>query len=312
MVKKIFLFICLFFAGAIAQNVNVTVKTDSTRYVIGDKINLVFEIIHPQAAKIIFPDIQDSIKPLEQLYADTPRTYSRPDGLVRDVYQFQVAGYDSINKFSKSFAIPFSIAGDSVARIAQSNVLELTIARVSVDTTVEIKELKGPVTEEDNRPFYKKYWWVILIFFILLAVIAVFVYVKYFRKEKPVFLPKVSLTPEQEALQRLRLLEEKQLWQTGEFKEYHSEITEIIREFFEKQFSFNALKLTTTETVEELRKRSNSSTIAPMTEEFLSLADMVKFAKHIPPFETNERMINLASQIVTSSSPVNKQEGMPR
>ncbi len=312
MVKNIIIIIGLFFSAAIAQDVKVTVKTDTSSYLIGDKINLVFEIIHPQATKIIFPDIQDSIKPLEQLYADTPRTYSRPDGLVRDVYLFHVAAYDSIKKYSKSFNIPYSIPGDSIARLAQSNVLELSITRVTVDTTIEIRDLKGPLTEEDNRPFYKKYWWVLLILFLLLITAGAFIYLKYFRKEKPVIEYKVQLTPEQLALQRLKLLEQKQLWQNGEFKEYHSEITEIIREFFENRFSFNALKLTTNETVEELRKRSKSSTIAQMTEEFLSLADMVKFAKHIPPFETNERMINLASQIITSSTPVTRQEGASR
>ena len=52
---------------------------------------------------------------------------------------------------------------------------------------------------------------------------------------------KVIIPPHREALTALRLLEEKKLWQQGLVKQYYSDLTEIIRYFFERRCSIIAL-----------------------------------------------------------------------
>ncbi|MCX7611352.1 MAG: hypothetical protein N2043_07190, partial [Ignavibacterium sp.] len=99
-------------------------------------------------------------------------------------------------------------------------------------------------------------------------------------------------------------LEKERLWQSGKVKEYHSRITEIIREYFEKRFSFPALELTSSEQIQLLEKIPEAENIIKTAEEFLTNADLVKFAKFNPVPDLNSIMMNLARDIVNSTIPL--------
>ncbi len=302
MVKKFLVFIFMFTVHLCSQDVKVTAGIDTGKFVIGDPVKLRFEVIHIQTAHIMFPDLQDTLKPFEVLSSDSVKTFAQQDGKVKEVYAFTISAYDSVNGFSKSFAIPYAVAGDTSVRYALSNAISLSVARVKVDTTAEIKDVKDPMAEKNQGSFVRRnWWWLLIVVVVVLAAVGFFIYWKYYRKPGEKKAPEIILTLEQLTLKKLKELEEKQLWQKSQIKEYHSEITEIIREFFEKRYGFNSLKLTTSETLNELEKRASSPVVADLTREFLSLADMVKFAKYIPPFETNERMHEVAYKIVEQS-----------
>ena len=313
MVKKFLVFLLLFTVHLWSQDVKVSAGADTGKFIIGDPIRLRFEVIHIQTAHIMFPDLADTLKPFEILSADSVKTFAQQDGKVKELYSFTIAAYDSVNNFSKSFAIPYVIAGDTAARYALSNAVSLAVARVKVDTTAEIKDVKDPLAEKNQASFVKRnWWWMLIIVAVILAVAGFFIYREKFRKPGVKKEPVIILTLEQLTLKKLKELEDKQLWQKSQIKEYHSEITEIIREFFEKRYGFNSLKLTTTETVNQLEKRATKPVIADLAQEFLSLADMVKFAKYIPPFETNERMHSVAYQIVEQSKQENNAAGLSK
>lgn len=303
MVKKL-LFICLFFtAYSLAQEVKIIASTDSTHYLIGDQIKVRFQIYHGQTTRIEMPDLQDSLKPFEVLAADSIKVYAQPDGRVKEAFGLTIAAYDSVGSFSKSFTLLYAIAGDTAVHTAVSNSILISVARIKVDTLAEIKDVKGPLSEPEP-PWWMRYWWVLVIIAILLMIASATFIIYMYRKLRPEkVIPEAILTDEQRAVKKLKELEEKQLWQKSQIKEYHSEITEIIREYFEKRYKIIALKLTTTETVEALRQQTAPDAVVVLTAEFLTLADMVKFAKHVPPFETNERMLEIAYLIVEKSTP---------
>ena len=70
------------------------------------------------------------------------------------------------------------------------------------------------------------------------------------------------------------------MWQKGFVKDYHSKITDIIREYFEKQFGLPALERTTTESLKLLSKHPQGVKVFRYTSKFLNNADLVKFAKY--------------------------------
>ena len=129
---------------------------------------------------------------------------------------------------------------------------------------------------------------------------AYYVYKRY-QKRKAEYVPEkivIKVPPHVTALNSLRTLREKQLWQKGMIKEYHSEITEIIRRYFEERFNLPALEMTSGEAVDELRKRIGTEAIIEDTTNFLSNADLVKFAKYKPLASVNEEMMKQAEDIV--------------
>jgi hypothetical protein len=302
MVKKILL-LCLFFtAQFFAQDLKVKVTTDSTHYLIGDPIRLRFELIHGQKTRIAEPALEDSLKPFEIIGSDSVKTFAQQDGSVKEVFGLTIAAYDSVSSFSKAFTFLYTVAGDTTILQATSNAILLSVARIQVDTLAEIKDVKGPMGEQ-GPPWWKRLWWIwIVLGLMLVAGILAVLYYLYGKKLPAKLAPQPVLTDEEVALKKLKELQEKQLWQKNQLKEYHSEITEIIREYFEKRYGIIALKLTTSETVSALRDKQALAPVISLTEEFLTLADMVKFAKHVPPVETNEQMLNAAYNIVEQST----------
>jgi hypothetical protein len=101
----------------------------------------------------------------------------------------------------------------------------------------------------------------------------------------------------------LNHLEEEQLWQKGKVKEYHSNITGIIRGYFEERFNLPALELTTSEQMQQLRNVKAAEIILDETDKFLTNADLVKFAKFNPLPTVNDEMMKQAKNIVTKTIP---------
>ncbi|MBL4702545.1 MAG: hypothetical protein JKX85_14950, partial [Phycisphaeraceae bacterium] len=105
------------------------------------------------------------------------------------------------------------------------------VATVKVDTLKQkmfpIKSIKKePKTFDDYRHLL---WWLIPIL-ILLAIILYFI----LRKKEKIEKPTINIAPIQEALQRLKGLDEKQLLQQNKIKIYYSELTDIVRTYIEK------------------------------------------------------------------------------
>jgi hypothetical protein len=140
--------------------------------------------------------------------------------------------------------------------------------------------------------------WILIALIIIGA--AVWLYLWYRKKKgsKIIETPKIILPAHVEALAALDALDKKQLWQQGMVKEYHSEITEIIRAYFERKFDLRALELTTTEVNLQLKEKSGAANIINITNDFLNNADLVKFAKFKPENSVNVEMMKQATEIV--------------
>jgi hypothetical protein len=91
------------------------------------------------------------------------------------------------------------------------------------------------------------------------------------------------------AIEELGALKAKKLWQAGHVKEYYSELTGILRRYFENRYTMPALEETTDEIMEGLRKLRPGAELLHNTETVLRLADLVKFAKHTPSMSDHEQ-----------------------
>ena len=158
---------------------------------------------------------------------------------------------------------------------------------------------------DDFKPYII---WVILI----LILIAVFVYYFVYRK-KPITNqeePIVQIPPYDEAIEKLQKLDNKLLWQNNQIKKYYSELTEIIRDFIEKELKIPALEITTQELIEALSNLDNSKTLQIDKEttrklnSLLSEADLVKFAKSTPLSHEIEDDRKDAENILNDLKPV--------
>ncbi|GAB6281406.1 MAG: hypothetical protein STSR0008_01450 [Ignavibacterium sp.] len=292
------LFIVFSFLG-FAQEIDVMVSTDSSRYLVGDYIHYNIKIKHKPNVEIYFPSITDSIKQLEFVRKDTTLSIKEKNYLITD-YKFIFIGFDSNNVVIPSITIPYKFKNDTTIRFARTDSLQILVSTVSVDTSKDIKDIKKPI----KIPFDWKnlLMWIVVI--ILVLVLVYFIYKKFIKGKKKITKEEIVIKlPHERALESLEELEKKQLYQKGLIKEYHTEITEIIRKYFEERFDFPAMELTTTEAINFLVKIPKANEIVNLTNEFLNNADMVKFAKFVPMNNINEEMMKQARMIIDKTIP---------
>lgn len=155
--------------------------------------------------------------------------------------------------------------------------------------------------------FIKKYWWVLLI--LLAAAIVTIYYFKYYIKgEVPSFIKiKPEAPPHIIALKKLEEIKKEKIWSKGYFKEYHVNLTNVVREYLDKRFGVNAMEMTSSEIIDALEKHVDEAELGKLKQIFL-LADAVKFAKAVPVQNENDLSLSNAFSFVKETKEVEEPE----
>lgn len=294
---KIQLVYILFLIGFIsfAQENPVATVIDTAAIRIGEQIH--YKISVNKAGTVIFPKFQpDSLGKVELVE-------SFPVDTLKDTYEkkYVLTSFDS-----GQYIIPKQqVLINNKSFLTDS--LMVSVATVKVDTLKQqmfpIKAIKSePKTFDDYKPML---WWILLI----LAIIATALYFIFRKKEKKE-VPTILVAPIQEALQRLKELDEKQLLQQNKIKTYYTELTDIVRTYIEKDIYIPALESTTNELIDTINDFNESSKLGISKEtiqelkEVLESADMVKFAKSKPIVEEIKAHRNLSERILQNLKPV--------
>lgn len=200
--------------------------------------------------------------------------------------------------------------GEHWLHIGDDSIL-LTVRDVAeVDTTTDqIRDIAD--IEAVPLRFWDVARWVVLVLLILLVVAAVWYVVRRIRQRKPIIqLPKAPPLPAHEvALNALETLRRKQLWQQGAIKEYHTELTDIVRQYLEARCEITSTEMTSDQTLEafvawwQRNRGTDDRQPEQLLEDMLRTADMVKFAKSEPlPYE-HDRSMTQAVELVQTLTP---------
>lgn len=296
----LFTFIAAYSTALDAQNISVSASTDSTEYIVGDYIKYNLELSYSKNIKVFFPSVKDSIKNLEFIQELNPIKEEKDNKIIeKHIYIF--SRYDSAVVTIPSYKIYYQEGNDTNKQFIAVNPLTITVKTLPVEPQKDIRDVKEPVKVPLNLLLVA----LLILVLILILVSAYFIY-KYIKKKKESkieLVPEKKIPPHEIALNSLRELEEKKLWQQGLIKEYHSEITEIIRRYFEDRFNFRALEMTSSEILACLSYLEEGKSIVDLANEFFNNADMVKFAKFQPMPIINEEMMKQAYKIVNDTIP---------
>lgn len=299
-VMKYFFLLLLLSINLSAQSISVLASIDSSDYLVGDYINYTLEIRAESNIELTTPIIRDSLKKVEIIKEMSP-LFKDEETIKVSTFGYIISYYDSASITIPPIAVRYKIQGVNEEKIALSNPVTFTVHTMQVEQQADIKDVKEPLTIPLDWKF------ILLIVLIALIVIAAayYMYRRYKKKkaEQPVKKKIIKIPAHVRALTALDNLENEKLWQKGMVKEYHSNITGIIRGYFEERFNLPALELTTSEQMQQLKRVSSAENILSMTNEFLNNADLVKFAKFIPLPSVNEAMMKQAKEIVNNTIP---------
>jgi hypothetical protein len=170
-------------------------------------------------------------------------------------------------------------------------VLNIPITSTDPNDLADIK----PIWREPAR--WTDYWWLIALLTIpLLGGLIWWAVLRYFNHKKLSHRLKASgMTAREWALRELDILAEKRLWQNGDVKAYHTELTQILRLFVQHEWNIPARYKTSTEIVQQFRQRQllPEAQIVPL-EAILNQADLVKFARNRPQATYHEQAMEVA------------------
>ncbi|AUC16246.1 hypothetical protein BTO06_14225 [Tenacibaculum sp. SZ-18] len=292
--KKILLYIALFCSSwMVAQTSPVEAIVDTTNIRIGEQFE--YKISVEGTENVIIPKLE--LKGLEVV--DSLRLDTLKNKLIQ---KYILTGFDS-----GAFYIPKQqIFIRNQAHFTDS--LLINVATVKVDTTqikmFEIKGIKGEPYQFDD--YKNTLYWILGILFVVTTVL----YFALKRSDNEEIKTREQLlNPYQEAVRNLKLLEEKLLWQNNKVKQYYSELTDIVRNFIERELNVPALETTTRGLIETLSDFTETKSILTDKETITSLnkllqqADLVKFAKSKPLAHEIEADRNIAKHIVDNIKP---------
>jgi hypothetical protein len=298
-IRIVFILTFIFSSFAFAQSIDVKLSADKSVYLIGDYIKITFEINYDKNSEIKLPSVKDSIKQLEYIKTNVPEKKEEKNRIhFRQTFTFSKYEPDTID--ISGLYVLFKNRKAAEYKELKANSIRLIVKSYPVDNSKEIADIKKPVTIPFN--------WALLILILILASVLSFVIIYFWKKYKSqhqaaVQTKIIKLPNYQIALNSLAELEEKKLWQKGKIKEYHSEITEIIRTYFENEFNFKALEMTSFEIIQQLKSLDKAENIIDLVNEFFANADLVKFAKFQPMPSINEMMMKQAVEVVNQTKP---------
>lgn len=174
----------------------------------------------------------------------------------------------------------------------------LYVNTIPVDTaTFKMYDIKPqetyPVTFKEVLP------WILLGIGIAVLIWAIIRYFEMRRKNKDFFGRSLESDPPHiVALKKLEKIRTEKLWQNGKEKLFYTGITDTVREYIEKRYSVRAMEQTSTEIMESLKDKKIEEKVLSDLGTMFSTSDLVKFAKHTPGAEENEKAIPAAVNFV--------------
>lgn len=281
----------------------VSAAIDSTTLFIGDQTDLHLRATCEKSEEVQFPTLTEELIPgieiVDQTIIDTT---TLNDGRV------QYNQYLTLTSFQDSLfyinPLPFVSNGDTI----WSESMTLNVVQpFEIDSTdIAITDIKG---------IYKApiWWWGILRWVLLaLAIAGVgiggYYLITFIRKQysndSEELTPTAPLRPADEvALEKLDAIREEKIWQTGQVKEYHTQLTDVIREYIARRFDVSSVEQTSDETLTAMRPLLNDKReLYDQLRKMLQLADLVKFAKWTATPDENEMSLRSAYTFVKETS----------
>ena len=291
----IFLLLLVISGHINAQQLKATASLDSTNILIGDQVKLTLEIEYPYNIKVKFPQVPDTIQSLIEVLGRSPvDTINTESEILQKLIQtITITSFDS-----GSYQIPpfwFTFEMNELTDSIPSNSIELNVFTFEIDTTMGPTDIKmpygAPVILKEVIPY-------ILGIILIAAILFLVLYsIKRRKNNQPIFIkPQKPKEPAHIiALRELERIKDEKLWQKNKTKQYHSEVTEALRNYIEDRFQIPAMEQTTDEIIQsfEYQKDLLSEKSLSNLSQILSLADLVKFAKYTPlPDDDNLTLIN--------------------
>ena len=281
----------------------VSAAIDSTTLFIGDQTDLHLRATCEAGQQVQLPVLEEQlISGIEIVDKTIIDTTALNDGRVQyDQYLTLTSFEDSLFYIAP---LPFVSEGDTIW--SESLMLNVVQPFEMDSTDMAITDIKGIY----RAPIW---WWGILRWVLLALAIAgvgvggyyLITYLKgrSRKNEEEIAITEPLRPAEEVALEKLDIIREQKLWQTGQVKEYHTQLTDVVREYIARRFEVSSVEQTSDETLRAMKPLlHDKKELYEQLRKMLSLADLVKFAKWTATPDENELSLRNAYAFVKETT----------
>ncbi len=288
-----------------SQRFSIRAHLDTNKIKLGEQTYLHLQVIQAKDSRILFPAIADTLTKNVEVARQSPI-----DTVFGTGKNIKVRQKLLITSFEKGVQIipplKFLLQNGNRIDTLKSNALHLQVISYEIpDTAKTINDINPPINTPFNlKEFLQRFYPYIIVgcLAILVLILSIYFYRKKKQNKPLIKISKPKQPPHVIAFDKLEKLKKKKLWQKDKFKEYYSELTEIIRQYIEDRFSLPAMESTSDEilTMFQDKKLLEHESFENL-QKMLLLADLVKFAKHRPLPDENENSYTYAYDVVKTT-----------
>jgi len=280
-----------------AESVTVEARAWPTRVTMGDEIKFVIRVSHPAGRSLKSLPSDTNLSPFE-IKTMTPFSSKETGEHAEEVVVLTLAVFQLGDL--QIPAIPLTVTDfQGHAESVFTEPVKIKVVGVPKRPTdgKDIRPIKGPISLV--KGLIRNLW--LGLFALLLAI---FLTVKIIRKRNKKIIDLESLKPPHErAALELGRLRQKRFLEEGKTKEFYSELSDILRRYFDRGFQADTLERTTLETLKILKEKNFQEPALVKIRNVLQNSDLVKFAKYVPPSSLGEELVGEVSQIVDLTKP---------
>lgn len=281
------------------QQLRVSMEVDATTIHVGDPASVRLVVDHPPGWSVLWADSID-VSPFEVQRFRLVEPQSIEGGALRSTAELVVTSFELGELEVPPIQVLVAAPGGTVDTLT-TDPFRIGVESVGLDDSGDIREIKGPLS-------IARSWWGPLAWLALaVAASAGVVHLWRRRRNRPVARPAgpPPAPPRPHhlvALESLAALEASSLLERGEVKEYHVQVSEIVRAYVEGQLGVPALEMTTAEVVGGLRRAALGESVCGGFGAFLERCDLVKFAKLRPSVADSRGVLEQARELVRMTS----------
>ena len=271
----------------------ISSSVDRNKILIGEKIILTIKVedAKPQNAIAQWINLPDTINHFEVVDRGKIDTIS-VDGIINYQQIINITSFDS-----GQWQIPaLDVQLASVSQTLSTSPIIIDVLPVDVSQLKDYHDVKEilEVQDESSR--------LIIIILIIVTLLAIAIVIWLLRRKKKQTTtsshPIDNRQPLEWALAEINKLQLENLPNQGLVKQFYQRLTDISRQYFYRQLRQSAIHQTTEEWMLTLQDMQVDNETKTAFFQFLRLADIVKFAKYIPPADEHDNSINAATNMM--------------
>lgn len=264
------------------DRLSVEYSIDHEEILIGDPVELIVTAYYPTNGTLALPEIgrEKDIVLLSRDWNDVPRE----DGVKQSETRYSITSFRLGEHVVSTGTISCAV-GDEVFSTNFPNVNLTVNTALDADASSEISDIQ-PVHKLPRRI---PVWVWVIPGAVLIAFLIGLITSKLWKNRETLIPSAPPIPPHVIAFQALESLKNKGLLEKDECNPFYTELSLILRTYLDGRFKLNATDETTEEIVEELsRSPELNMDQQAILRDFMTQADMVKFAKGHPDRSTME------------------------